>query len=104
MSLAWMDTTLPIDAVTSFRQPRFDRVAITSVFGNPRELRTWSGAPANVASGLERRGVIVQAIQPRIGRMAKARLAVVDIMPGHRRPLTGAQVLRRRRPRRRDPA
>src|SRR5262249_13677154 len=44
--LVHMDTTLPFDAVTSFRQPRFDRVAITSVFGNPRELRTWSGAPA----------------------------------------------------------
>jgi len=27
-----MDTTLPIDAVTTFRRPRFDRVAITSVF------------------------------------------------------------------------
>ena len=30
------------------RTPRFDHIAITSVFGNPRELRTWSGAPANV--------------------------------------------------------
>jgi glycosyltransferase involved in cell wall biosynthesis len=89
-----MDTTLPLDAVTSFRQPRFDRVAITSVFGNPRELRTWSGAPANVASALERFGVIVQAIQPRIGRMAKARIALVDMVAGRGRPLTGEQVLR----------
>jgi glycosyltransferase involved in cell wall biosynthesis len=89
-----MDTTLPFDAVTSFRQPRFDRVAITSVFGNPRELRTWSGAPANVASALERRGIIVQAIQPQISRMAKARIALVDIMAGRGRPLTGEQVLR----------
>jgi glycosyltransferase involved in cell wall biosynthesis len=94
MSLACMDTTLPFDAVTSFRQPRFDRVAITSVFGNPRELRTWSGAPANVASALERRGIIVQAIQPQISRMAKARIALVDIMAGRGRPLTGEQVLR----------
>ena len=94
MSLAYMDTTLPFDAVTRFRQPRFDRVAITSVFGNPRELRTWSGAPANVASALERLGVIVQAIQPRISRMAKARIALVDMMAGRGRPLTGEQVLR----------
>jgi glycosyltransferase involved in cell wall biosynthesis len=89
-----MDTTLPLDAVTSFRQRRFDRVAITSVFGNPRELRTWSGAPANVASSLERFGVIVQAIQPQISRMAKARIALVDMMAGRGRPITGEQVLR----------
>src|SRR5215475_15964557 len=90
-----MDTTLPLDAVTSsFRQPRFDRVAITSVFGNPRELRTWSGAPANVASAFERLGVVVQAIQPRISRMAKARIALVDMMAGRGRPLSGEQVLR----------
>src|SRR5215475_604822 len=90
-----MDTTLPLDAVTSsFRRPRFDRVAITSVFGNPRELRTWSGAPANVASALERLGVVVQAIQQRISRMAKARIALVDMLAGRGRPLTGEQVLR----------
>ena len=28
---------------------RFDRVAITCVFGDPRDLRSWSGAPANLA-------------------------------------------------------
>jgi glycosyltransferase involved in cell wall biosynthesis len=89
-----MDTTLPLAAVTSFRQPRFDRVAITSVFGNPRELRTWSGAPANVASALERLGVTVQAIEPRISRMAKARIALGDLMAGRGRPLSGEQVLR----------
>src|SRR5260370_38249552 len=94
MSLACVDTTLPLDAVTSFRQPRFDRVAITSVFGNPRELRTWSGAPANVASALERLGVIVQAIQPRISRMAKARIALIDMAAGRGRPRTGEQVMR----------
>jgi glycosyltransferase involved in cell wall biosynthesis len=89
-----MDTTLPVDAVTNFRRPRFDRVAITSVFGNPRELRTWSGAPANVASALERFGVTVEGIQPQIGRMAKARIALVDMMAGRGRPLNGEQVLR----------
>src|SRR5260370_14273790 len=94
MSLVSMDTTLPIDAVTSFRWPGLDGVAINCVFGNSRELRTWSGAPANVASGLERLGVIVQAIQPQIGRMAKARIALIDMMAGHGRPLTGEQVLR----------
>jgi len=89
-----MDTTLPLDAVTTSRQPRFERIAITSVFGNPRELRTWSGAPANVASALERHGVVVEAIQPQISRMAKAGVAVVDMMAGRGRPLNGEQVLR----------
>src|SRR6266446_9049667 len=92
--LPYMDMTLPLAAVRSFRQPRFERVAITSVFGNPREQRTWSGAPANVAKALERLGVIVQGIQPRISRMAKARVAVVDMMAGRGRPLSGEQVLR----------
>ena len=94
MSLCVMDTTLPLDAVTSLRQPRFDRVAITSVFGNPRESCTWSGAPANVASALERLGVVVQAIHPKIGRMAQVRIALLDMLAGHGRPLTGEQVLR----------
>ena len=94
MSPCVMDTTLPLDAVTSLRQPRFDQVAITSVFGNPRELRTWSGAPANVALALERLGVVVQAVHPRISRMAKARIALLDMLAGHSRPLSGEQVLR----------
>src|SRR5271170_809428 len=33
---------------------RFDRVAITCVFGDPRDPRSWSGAPANLANALER--------------------------------------------------
>ncbi len=28
---------------------RFERVAITCVFGDPRDLKSWSGAPANLA-------------------------------------------------------
>src|SRR5206468_6286127 len=86
-----MDTALPPGLL---RKPRFDRVAITSVFGDPRELRTWSGAPANVASALERLGVIVEGIRPRISRTAKARIALVDMMAGRGRPLNGEQVLR----------
>ena len=36
------------------RIPRFDRVAISCVFGDPLNLRSWSGAPANLASARER--------------------------------------------------
>ena len=48
------------------RSPRFERVAVSCVFGNPRDLRSWSGAPANVSSAMERLGVAVDAIQPRL--------------------------------------
>lgn len=76
------------------RKPRFEHVAITSVFGNPREARTWSGAPANVAAALERKGVVVRGIQPRIGRLAKIKIAASDMLAGRGRPLSGEQVLR----------
>ena len=36
---------------------RFERVVITCVFGDPRDLKSWSGAPANLAKELERLGV-----------------------------------------------
>lgn len=74
--------------------PRFDHIAITSVFGNPRELRTWSGAPANVASGLERLGVTVKELQPRLGKTAKIGVAVRDMLAGRGRPVSSEQVLR----------
>jgi glycosyltransferase involved in cell wall biosynthesis len=85
-----------MDALPSdlLRTPRFDRIAITSVFGNPRELRTWSGAPANVASALERRGVTVKEIAPRVGTAAKAGVALADMLGGRGRPVSGEQVLR----------
>jgi len=43
-------------------QARFDRLAITSVFGDPLDLRTWSGAPARLAMALRRRGIGVVGI------------------------------------------
>jgi glycosyltransferase involved in cell wall biosynthesis len=89
-----MDATLPLDAASTFRAPRFDRVAITSVFGNPRDLRTWSAAPANVASALERLGVTVEGIWPRVGKVAKVRVALADLLAGRGRPVGSEQVLR----------
>jgi len=86
-----MDTALPPGLL---RKPRFDQIAITSVFGNPRELRTWSGAPANVASALERFGVVVKEIQPRLGKAAKIVIALTDMLAGRGRPVSTEQVLR----------
>jgi glycosyltransferase involved in cell wall biosynthesis len=76
------------------RAPRFDHIAITSVFGNPRELRTWSGAPANVASGLERLGVVVKELQPQLRKTTKIGIALRDMLAGRGRPVSSEQVLR----------
>lgn len=86
-----MDTALPPGLL---RTPRFDRVAITSVFGNPRELRTWSGAPANVAAALERLGVTVQEIRPHLSKPEKIGIALRDMLAGRGRPVSSEQVLR----------
>ena len=94
MSLAVMDTTIPFDAVTTSRKPRFEQVAITSVFGNPLERKTWSGAPANVAAGLTRLGVEVKAIHPRISKLTKVGIAAGNLLAGHGRPRSSEQVLR----------
>ena len=73
---------------------RFDRVAITCVFGDPRDLRSWSGAPANLANALERLGVSVEGIRPRMSRLAKWGVAARDMVAGLGRPLSSEQVLR----------
>jgi glycosyltransferase involved in cell wall biosynthesis len=87
--LVRMDVAPFLDAV-----PRFRHVAVTSVFGDPRSARTWSGAPANVAAALERRGVKIDAIAPTIGRGTKLRVAVADFLAGRGRPISTEQVLR----------
>jgi glycosyltransferase involved in cell wall biosynthesis len=82
------------------RSPRFERVAVTCVFGHPRDLRSWSGAPANVSSAMERLGVAVEAIQPRLGKAAKIGVALTDMLTGLGRPVSSEQVLRSLRARR----
>src|SRR5690242_6472136 len=80
---------------------RFDRVAITCVFGDPRDLRSWSGAPANVATELERLGVEVESIRSSMSRWEKLGVAARDMMAGLGRPISTEQVLRGLRSRRR---
>ena len=80
---------------------RFDRVAISCVFGDPRDPRSWSGAPANLANALERLGVAVEGIRPRMSRLAKWGVAARDMAAGLGRPLNSEQVLRGLRSRRR---
>lgn len=80
---------------------RFERVAITCVFGDPRDLKSWSGAPANLAKELERLGVAVDSIRPGMGRLEKLGVAACDMMAGLGRPVSTEQVLRGLRSRRR---
>lgn len=82
------------------RSPRFERVAVSCVFGDPRNPRSWSGAPANVSNALERLGVVVEAIYPKIGKLAKFGVALQDMLTGHGRPVSTEQVLRSLRTRR----
>jgi glycosyltransferase involved in cell wall biosynthesis len=86
------------------RRPRFDRVAITCVFGDPRNPRSWSGAPANLANELERLGVVVESIHPRLSKVAKWGVAARDMAAGLGRPLHGEQLLRGLRARRKHAA
>ncbi|MEQ8396047.1 glycosyltransferase family 4 protein [Thalassobaculum sp.] len=44
------------------------RIALTSVFGDPLEASTWSGAPANLANELRALGADVLSIHPRSTR------------------------------------
>jgi glycosyltransferase involved in cell wall biosynthesis len=92
-----MNVASKIDARDALR---FDRVAITCVFGDPRDLRSWSGAPANLANALERLGVSVEGIRPRMSRLAKLGVAACDMAAGLGRPLSSEQVLRGMRSRR----
>jgi glycosyltransferase involved in cell wall biosynthesis len=83
-----------------FGTKRFDRVAITCVFGDPRHPRSWSGAPANLANALERLGVKVEGIYPRLARGTRLAIAARDMLGGLGRPVSSEQVMRGLRSRR----
>lgn len=92
-----------MNAVTQLREQRslrFDRIAMTCVFGDPRDRRSWSGAPANLANALERMGITVEGIHPHLGKLAKLGVAAGDLLSGHGRPVDGEHLLRSARSRR----
>ncbi|UYN96605.1 MAG: glycosyltransferase family 4 protein [Enhydrobacter sp.] len=89
-----MDVSPALEGRVLARAPRFDRIAVSSVFGDARLAGTWSGAPSNVASALERLGVKVATLMPQLGRWDKARIALMQLARGHGRPLSGEQILR----------
>lgn len=81
--------------------PRFERIAITCVFGDPRDGRSWSGAPNNLATALEGLGVQVESIHPRLTRGARLEIALQDLLTGHGIATSGIDLLRSRRSRER---
>ncbi|MBB6251945.1 glycosyltransferase [Nitrospirillum iridis] len=73
---------------------RFDRVAITSVFGDPSSPRTWSGAPRNLGVALEKLGVTVEGFHPHLSKTFKMGLAARHMMGGYGRLMTSEQLYR----------
>jgi glycosyltransferase involved in cell wall biosynthesis len=82
------------DARSKNRARRFDRVAITCVFGEPRDPAAWSGAPNNVACALERLGIAVEGIYPRPPRMGRLAIAARYLMGGYGWPVASEQIRR----------
>ena len=92
-----MDALLDVHedrAAPSHRDLRFDRIAITSIFGDPLSPLTWSGAPFRLAEALRKRGVAVEGFQPRHGRMGRILAATRYIASGYGRPTSSEQILR----------
>lgn len=93
-----------MNAVAQFRDQRslrFERIAMTCVFGDPRDRRSWSGAPANLADALERLGIAVEGLHPHLGLLGKLGVAAGDVLSGYGRPVDGEHLLRSARSRRR---
>lgn len=73
---------------------RFERVAITSIFGDPRHPRTWSGAPNNLGCALEGLGIEVRGIHPRLSDREKLLLAGRNLLAGYPPPANGEALYR----------
>jgi glycosyltransferase involved in cell wall biosynthesis len=76
------------------RNRRFDRVLITSLFGDPRNPRTWSGVSANLATRFEAFGIGVETRQPRLSRITKLALAAHYQFAGYGKLVNSEQILR----------
>jgi glycosyltransferase involved in cell wall biosynthesis len=80
---------------------RFERLAVSSVFGDPLDRRTWSGAPYNVIRSLQNLGIAAEGIHSGFSRGEQALLGVHYLMQGYGRPPAGEALLRIRIARRR---
>jgi glycosyltransferase involved in cell wall biosynthesis len=72
----------PVCQPPKARARRFDRLTISTVWGDPLHPRTWSGAPYNIATSLRRHGVDVEGFYSQIGRVDRARFAAQHLLGG----------------------
>ncbi len=82
-------------------QKRFDRIAVSSVFGNPLDRRTWSAAPYNIARCMQNFGIAVEGIHSGGSRGELALLASRYSLSGYGTPRNSEAVLRTAAARRR---
>ena len=90
-------------AASQRNQHRFERVAVTSAFGDPAKARTWSGAPFNLGMALAQLGLSVDFINPGFSRVDKAAVAMSGLICGHGLPRSGEMILRAPMARRQPP-
>jgi glycosyltransferase involved in cell wall biosynthesis len=88
-----------LDAADENRQSRpaarhFNHLVVTSIFGDPLQASTWSGAPRNLADALSRHGVAVIGVHPHIGQTAKMLCAARHLLGGYGPLRNAAQLLR----------
>lgn len=84
----------PAHAYAAAPSRRFERVAVSSIFGDPMDRRTWSAAPYNVASCLQKLGIAVEGIHSGGTRGERGLLALHYMMTGYGRPHSSEAVLR----------
>lgn len=80
--------------VPQHQELRFSHVALTSVFGDPLQPATWSGAPHRLAIALNRIGVSVEGFWPRVGRIERFAFAARHLAAGFGR-ITTSEMVRR---------
>lgn len=73
---------------------RFERVAVSSIFGDPMDRRTWSAAPYNVGLCLQKLGIAVEGIHSGGTRGERGLLALHYMLHGYGRPHSSEAVLR----------
>lgn len=80
--------------MTSGVQKRFERVAVSSVFGDPLDRRTWSAAPYNLSQQLKALGIAVAGVGTGAMRGEQALLATHFSLMGYGTPRSREAVLR----------
>jgi glycosyltransferase involved in cell wall biosynthesis len=76
------------------RQRRFDKVVLSSVWGDPLAPKTWSGAPFRLGRALRELGVEVSGFHPSMSRFAKYGFAARHMLGRHGQLVTNEQIRR----------